>query len=101
MRYTEKVRALGIRPELMLVLIAVQEIEHDLLLEVWVTSFVNGRHRHESSHYLGCAVDVDDVGDRNDLLATELESRLPPDYDVINEGSHVHIQFEPKEAMNA
>ena len=94
-------RALGIRPELVLVLIAVREIEHELRLDVWVTAIVNGRHRHESSHYLGCAVDVDDVGDRNELLASELETRLPPDYDVIDEGSHVHIQFEPKEAMNA
>lgn len=50
-----------------------------------------------SLHAFGLAVDVDTVGDVDRdtaALGEWLRRRLPPDYDVVLESTHVHVEFD-------
>ncbi len=94
------VRAFGLRPELLLGIIVAQGVwaEHGKILTV--TSCTDGKHKAGSLHYKGLAVDFrsNDVGEQEQAnLLTALKSRLGSDWDVLLEGDHYHIEFDPKE----
>lgn len=89
----------GLRPEIMLALLAVQDVEHAHGLEVYITYYRGGEHSEGSLHYGGSGIDVDEINDKNKLLANKVRERLPDCYDVVNEGSHVHIEYQPKEPV--
>jgi hypothetical protein len=64
---------------------------------VVVFSMNDLQHNPGSLHPLDCAVDLDVLGnDVNDLKALYefLRVQLPPGYDVIFEGNHVHVEFD-------
>ncbi len=93
------VRVTGMRPEILFAIVAAerayQKAGHDCVL----TACVDGRHTTGSLHYAGLAVDLRtrDVpaAELKDLLACIRDS-LGPDYDVILEADHLHIEFQPK-----
>ncbi len=65
-----------------------------------VTSLCDGKHSKNSKHYEGNAVDFrtrhltdDDVMPIREALV----ARLGPDYDVILEATHIHVEYDPKE----
>ena len=58
-----------------------------------------GVHLATSLHYFDLAVDLDTVGDRPaDLLALAeyLRCTLDPQYDVVFEGDHVHVEWDAR-----
>lgn len=70
-------------------------------IDVEVNSINDGQavHRAESLHGFDLAVDLDTVGDRApdlELLANELRRVLHPQYDVIFEGDHVHVEWDAR-----
>jgi hypothetical protein len=76
------------------------------IMETWgefvVTSVNDGKHRQGSLHYEGLAFDIrtwalKTAADKEHALR-ELKRALGPDYDVILEADHIHIEFDPKEA---
>jgi hypothetical protein len=62
-----------------------------------VTSVNDGKHKIGSHHYLGYAVDLrnydwpDSIG-----MADEIRAKLHPDFDVVIELDHLHIEYDPK-----
>lgn len=64
-----------------------------------ITSGIDGKHMQNSLHYSGRAFDF-----RTKLLhfevvkliVAELKERLGKDYDVILEGDHLHVEWDPK-----
>jgi hypothetical protein len=56
-----------------------------------------GVHAKESLHYADLAIDLDTVGDKpSDLeaLAEYLRRWLDPQYDVVYEANHVHVEWD-------
>ncbi len=76
-----------------------------------LTAGVDGKHGHGSLHYVGFAIDLRirnlDGGDgitastmrRAGVVKEHLKERLGPEYDVVLESNHFHIEFQPKEPI--
>lgn len=66
------------------------------LLSLTITSARDGAHIPSSFHYTGNAIDLrsrdlpDSIG-----MAGELTTELGPDYDVILEKDHIHVEYHP------
>jgi hypothetical protein len=93
------VRVYGIRPEMVLALVAADRIWQRHGSELVVTSVMDGTHSRGSLHYAGCAVDLrtwhlDDIA----AAAQELREALGEDFDVVVEASHVHLEYQAKAA---
>ena len=95
----------GIKPETLFALMVTQEIFNTLLpgKEMTTTSIVDGVHSAGSKHYIGYAFDLRDntlSTPEKASLVSELKARLTAEYDVIQEATHIHVEFDPKRAMN-
>lgn len=79
---------------------------HKLTYQIMrITSTTDGKHMDGSKHYNGDAIDV---GIRSSAtwqffplalqqtLVKEISTLLGPDYDVVLEGDHVHIEYDPE-----
>ena len=71
--------------------------------EFVVTSTYEGTHSEGSLHYADLAVDGRSSSTNGGAfsgetlrLVDELKEELGPDYDIINEGTHIHIEYDPK-----
>ena len=68
--------------------------------EATVTSTTGGVHSANSLHYSGNAIDLR-VWDFTDTeradWAQRLRDALGNDYDVIDEGDHIHVEYDPCE----
>ncbi len=94
------VKAEGLRPEILLAIQEAREVYRDLNdADLIVTSLLEGDHNVDSLHYKGLAVDirirhlskVDQA-----TAAARLRVALGPEYDVILEKTHIHVEFDPK-----
>ena len=95
------VRLQGIRPEVVVALIAAQEIWKSLGVELVVTSCIDGTHSRGSMHYSGSAVDLRSANlGTNAVSATQrLQTALGNDYDVLLETDHIHVEYQPKDPL--
>ncbi|MBI1353277.1 MAG: hypothetical protein GC160_02945 [Acidobacteria bacterium] len=97
----------GLRPEIVLALLAAASVWRELGAAdpPTVTAGVDGRHSRGSLHYAGAAVDL--RLPRNveaAQAALSLEAALGGvggEYDVVLESDHIHVEFQPKEAVDA
>ena len=64
--------------------------------ELIITSTYEGNHGPGSLHYANQAFDVRPPERRLERILGEIENMLGPDYDVIPEGDHIHIEYDPK-----
>jgi len=100
LRIKEDVQLLGIQPQVVLAIVTAQALwEKYGAQELTVTSVTEGRHSRTSLHYAGFAVDLRihgiPVGYRQ-ALRDELAERLGPEFDVILEEDHIHVEWQPK-----
>jgi len=64
-----------------------------------VTSAFDGQHKPGSLHYVGRALDFriwDVPSEERADLAAHIRDRLGPDFDVVLEANHIHIEYDPK-----
>ena len=62
-----------------------------------ITSTWEGTHLPWSKHYQGLAIDFRMPEKHDpDIIIPRLKDMLGPDYDVINERDHIHVEFDPK-----
>lgn len=67
--------------------------------ELVITSGIDGKHLQTSLHYDGLALDFRDRDFPETIkikVVRELKEQLGPDYDVILESDHVHVEYQPK-----
>ena len=97
-RLASNVRVQGIRPELLVGLMIVSDLCWAYGIAAVVTSIVDGLHMRNSLHYSGAGVDFE-IGDapNRSVFASELRGRLGRDYDVVDEGDHIHVEYQPHE----
>lgn len=68
---------------------------------VWITSAAEGQHMTGSLHYENKAFDIrisNVVGGDSHVRfwAAKMSLALGPDYDVIIESDHLHVEFDPE-----
>lgn len=64
-----------------------------------ITSGLDGKHSTNSLHYVGRALDIRTRHLQplhRTLLKRHLKDRLGPDYDVVLEKTHLHVEYDPK-----
>ncbi len=62
-----------------------------------ITSAKDGVHMKGSKHYSGEAIDVRKFDMKNvKIVVEEFKEYLGKDYDVINEKTHIHIEYDKK-----
>ena len=99
-RFKPEVRIVHFTPELAGLLAAASLWSLRARIDVEVNSIDDGAgvHKPTTRHGFSIAVDLDTVGDRVAelrALAEYLWRCLPPWYDVVFEGDHVHVEYDP------
>jgi hypothetical protein len=89
----------GLKPEMVPVQIVLLDIGQDTGLKITISGVMEGDHAQKSRHWSGMAIDCFcepwNAANRSALVAS-LKARLPDRlYDVIDETTHVHIEFDP------
>ena len=65
-------------------------------MELEVTWTTGGNHKEGSLHPKRRAFDCLKLGEKQESLVVGLRSILGPDYDVLVEADHLHIEWDPK-----
>ena len=98
------VRVTGIRPEILLAVIAAERVYQEAGADCMAPACVDGKHMAGSFHYAGAAVDLRThnvaPAELNKLLA-RIRECVGGDYDVILEIDHLHLEFQPKTPLTA
>lgn len=104
MKLKEGVRILGIRPEVALAMIIVEGVYQEHGYELVVTSGVDGTHSQGSLHYSGGAFDCRtyfvDTDKEVAEIAHKIRESLGDEFDVVVEDTHIHVEWQPKGAIN-
>jgi hypothetical protein len=100
MKLKPGVRIHGISPEIVIGLLAAQRIYDKYGAELVVTSALDGKHSKGSLHYTGEAVDLRSrTLKAPSLVASEIRDALGPDFDVVVESDHIHMEYQPKKQV--
>lgn len=89
----------GMQPELVPAIIVANEVYAELGYRCVITSVVDSKHSRTSLHYVGFALDLrtrDVPVEKHQAICAEIAARLGPQYDVVLESNHIHIEFQPK-----
>lgn len=96
------VRITGLRPEILLAVVAAERAYAEAGLDTMVTSCIEGKHSSGSFHYAGAAADLRTnhvPADKLQTLVEKIRVALGGDFDVILEADHLHIEFQPKRSL--
>ena len=90
------VNIVDLAPQLVMLLPVIDQIYHDEYnTELVITSGKDGIHKQGSLHYEGKAVDLR-IWNIWDSLIARLKKELGPDFDVVLEKDHIHLEWDPK-----
>jgi hypothetical protein len=65
--------------------------------EAVVTSTFEGTHMPNSLHYANLALDVRLPRSGAPAMQGSLKTALGPDFDVVLEDTHIHVEYDPKD----
>lgn len=90
----------GLKPQIAVAFSIIRDVYAAFALERCViTSANDGQHMDGSFHYRGQAIDLRTWGLSNqgrDELASNIRQALGPQFDVVAEKDHIHVEFDPK-----
>lgn len=61
-----------------------------------ITSTYEGTHSPGSFHYANNAYDISNPPDNKDEILRKIKMSLGKHFDIIDEGNHIHIEYDPK-----
>jgi hypothetical protein len=96
------VRITGLRPEILLAAVAAERVYEAEGHDLTITAAIDGKHMAGSLHYAGTAIDIrtrDVPADKIPVILAKLKEALAGDFDVLLEGDHIHIEFQPKQSL--
>lgn len=99
LRIKPGVALLGMRPEILLAVIAAEPIWYQMGTDLTITSCTEGVHSKGSRHYSGLAIDLRTRGLSNEQAkraAKLLADALGDNFDVVLEETHIHVEFDPE-----
>jgi len=97
--FKQGVKLAQLQPQIVLGLLAVHSIFEGFGYELVITSVSDGKHKTNSLHYAGSAVDIrtrDLQASDVPLIISNIKSALGSNFDVIFEVTHIHIEYDPK-----
>jgi len=97
------VRITGMRPEILFATVVAERVFAQAGFDFTITACVDGKHSVGSLHYVGAAIDVRTrhvPSDQLPKLVTQIKTCLGEDFDVIQETTHLHLEHQPKQAIN-
>lgn len=65
------------------------------MVDIYITSLRDGNHSAGSLHYDGLAFDMRNPEPQ--IKIADIKSHLGPNYDIVVEPNHIHIEYDPKE----
>ena len=96
------VRITGLRPEIILAIVAAERAYAEIGCELMLTSGIEGSHGRGSLHFAGCAVDLrtqNVPAGKLQPLVESIRAALGADFDVVLESTHLHAEFQPKQPL--
>lgn len=91
----------GLKPEIVLAMMLIEPILNRHTPEgLVVTSVKDGKHMPTSLHYQGLAFDIRTRDMQPVMIKAcleEIKGVLGYQFDVVFEGDHIHVEFDPKE----
>ncbi len=86
-----------IKPEIIIGLMVAETICAKHGVELVVTSGSEGKHGKGSLHFCGFAVDIRTRNLKDEVQFTQdLRNALNNEFDIVLEGNHVHMEYQPK-----
>lgn len=89
----------GMKPEILLGIIIASQVYEKYNIDYVITEVSGGKHGRGSLHYVGFAVDTR-TRDMNKALQLKITKEvgiaLGDEFDVLLEGNHLHVEFQPK-----
>ncbi len=98
------VRLTGLRPELVIAVIAAERVYAKAGHDFTITAGIDGKHSTGSLHYSGAALDLrtrDVPAADVPMLAAQIRDCLGADFDVVIENDHLHLEFQVKQPLTA
>ncbi|HET7135184.1 MAG TPA: hypothetical protein VFJ25_04635 [Casimicrobiaceae bacterium] len=92
------VRIRGLAPEILLAINVAHELYREQAQSLTITSGTDGQHMAGSLHHAGLAVDLRLPATPPERMIEQLKIRLGAEYDVVLEGDHIHVEYDPKHA---
>ncbi len=89
----------GLQPEIVLAMQEAREILREFNADLIITAVFDGDHMVGSLHDKGLAFDMRTkhlLKPNRATVAARLRVALGPEYDVILEKTHIHVEFDPK-----
>jgi pantothenate kinase-related protein Tda10 len=89
----------GVEPRLLVIACAAANAAQELGLSIVITSGTDGQHMIGSRHGDAAALDF---RTRNlaraqvDAWMVAMRRRLGPDYDLVDEVDHIHVEYDPR-----
>lgn len=100
LKLKKSVSLVKIQPQLLLAMIAVRDIYDSLKRDCIITSICDGTHSENSLHYVGLAFDVriKNIPTKSEIdsIVNQIRASLTPDFDIVLEPDHIHIEYDPK-----
>jgi len=95
------VKLLGLRPETLVAIIVVGQVFRDHGRTFTITSVCDSKHGEGSLHFKGCAFDCRTTSggisqEEAQKIRDVVRSALGPEFDVVLESDHIHVEFDPK-----
>lgn len=93
-------RIFGMRPEMVLAYVIADRIYQRHGADAVITSLIDDKHSKGSFHYNGLGMDLRTKNLNSSqvhIVHEKLKHALGPDFDVILESHHIHVEFQPKE----
>ena len=99
LRFKDGVSVAGLQAEILYALDRCVECWEGTNRDVTVTSGRGGKHSRQSKHYSGHAVDLRtrDLNESQISAVHKLLIAALPDFDVVRERDHIHLEYDPKD----
>ena len=95
----EGVDVKGLSPYMRYAAEVVKQVYEECGAPYLITSGREGVHKHGSKHYFGQALDFRTSGLAKDTrikIYRRLRKMLERDYDIVQESTHLHVEYDPK-----
>lgn len=94
----DRVDLTGLKPETLLAILVVERVYDSFGEGLHLTSVNDGEHMPGSLHYVGFAFDCRLASRARSTITARCKDRLGSSFDVVQEATHLHVEYQPKEA---